>query len=103
MNQLEFIMQSVAAYPDHRVMFDDAIRVKASPHIALFNCYGACVGPDGVYLMDGDGLWHGPIKEDQVNAGFIINSLYQRLKVMQLPVSVVVAMYDPEVNATIFE
>lgn len=103
MNQLQYITDSLNAYSDHRVMFDDAIKVKASPHIALFNCYGACVGPDGVYLMDGEGLWHGPLKEDQVNAGLIINSLYQRLKVMQLPVSVVVAQYDESVNATIFD
>lgn len=103
MNQLQYITDSLNAYPDHRVMFDDAIRVKSSPHMALFDCYGAWVGPDGVYLMDGDGLWHGPIKEDQINAGLIINSLYQRLKVMQLPVSVVVAQYDESVNATIFD
>ena len=102
MNQLAYITQSVAAYPDHRVMFDDAIKVKSSPHVALFNCYGAWVGPDGVYLMDYEGEWHGPLKEDQINAGLIISSLYQRLKVMSIP-SVVVAQYDNEVNATIFE
>jgi hypothetical protein len=102
MNQLEYITDSLNAYPDHRVIFDDAIRVKASPHIALFACHGACVGPDGVYLMDGDGEWHGPLKEDQVNAGLMISSLYQRMKVMSIP-SVVVANYDCEVNATIFE
>lgn len=102
MNQLAFITQSVAAYPDNRVMFDDAIKVKSSPHIALFSCYGACVGPEGVYLMDYEGEWHGPLKEDQVNAGLLISSLYQRLKVMSIP-SVVMAQYDCEVNATIFE
>ena len=103
MNHLQFITDIVNAYPDHRVIFDDAIRVKASPHIALFTCHGACVGPGGVYLMDGDGEWFGPLKEDQVNAGLVISSLYQRLKVMQPPVSIVVAKYDEVVNATIFE
>ena len=103
MNHLQFITDIVNAYPEHRVIFDDAIRVKASPHIALFDCYGACVGPDGVYLMDGAGEWFGPLKEDQVNAGLMISSLYQRLNVMQLKSSVVVAHYDPFVNATIFE
>jgi hypothetical protein len=102
MNQLEFITQSVAAYPDRRVVFDVAIKVKSSPHVALFNCYGAWVGPDGVYLMDYEGEWHGPLKDDQINAGLIISSLYQRLKVMSIP-SVVVAQYDCEVNATIFD
>lgn len=103
MNQLQYITDSVAAYPDHRVIFDDAIKIKSSPHIALFNCYGAFAGPDGVYLMDYEGEWHGPLKEDQVNAGLIISSLYQRMKLMPPPVSVVVANYDTEVNATIFD
>lgn len=103
MNKLQYITDSLNAYPDHRVMFDDAINVKASPHIALFSCYGACICPNGVYLMDGEGEWHGPLKEDQVNAGLMISSLYQRLKVMPPPASVVVAQYDCEVNATIFE
>lgn len=103
MNQLQYITEAVNKYPDHQVMFDDAIRVKASPHVALFNCHGACVGPDGVYLMDGAGEWHGPLKENQVNAGLMISSLYQRLRLLPPPVSVVVAQYDEEVNATIFE
>lgn len=103
MNQLQYITDSLNTYPDHRVMFDDAIRVKASPHIALFTCYGACVAPDGVYLMDGEGEWYGPLKEDQVNAGLMINSLYQRMRLLLTAVSVVVAEYDNDVNATIFD
>jgi hypothetical protein len=103
MNQLKYITDSLNQFPDHQVLFDDAIRVKASPHIALFTCWGACIGPDGVYLMDGDGNWHGPLKEDQVNAGLLISTIYQRLRLMPPPVSVVVAKYDEVVNATIFE
>lgn len=103
MNQLQYITDSLNDYPDHQVMFDDAIRVKASPHIPVFTCHGACVGPDGVYLMDGEGEWQGPLKEDQVNAGLMISSLYQRMRLLPPPVSVVVAQYDYEVNATIFE
>lgn len=103
MNQLQYITESINKYPDHQVMFKDAIRVKASPHIMLFSCHGACVGPDGVHLMDCEGMWHGPLKEDQINAGLIISSLYQRMKLLPPPVSVVVAKYDCEVNATIFE
>lgn len=103
MNQLQYITEAVNKYPDHQVMFDDAIHVKASPHIALFACHGACVGPDGVYLMDEAGQWHGPLKENQVNAGLMISSLYQRMRLLPPPVSVVIAKYDEEVNATIFE
>lgn len=103
MNQLQYITDSLNAYPDHQVMFSDGIRIKSSPHIPLFSCYGACVGPDGVHLMDGEGVWHGPLKEDQVNAGLMISSLYQRMKLLPAPVSVVVAQYDESVNATIFD
>lgn len=103
MNHLQFITDALNKYPDHQVMFSEAIRVKASPHMMLFTCHGACVGPDGVHLMDGEGIWHGPVKEDQVNAGLIISSLYQRMRLMPPPVSVVIANYDCEVNATIFE
>lgn len=103
MNQLQYITKTLNKYPEHQVLFDDAIMVKASPHIALFTCYGACVGPDGVHLMDGEGSWHGPLKEDQVNAGLLISSLYQRMRLMLPPVSIVVAKYDQEINATIFE
>lgn len=103
MNQLKYITDSLNQYPDHRVIFDDAIKVKASPHVSLFNCYGAWVGPDGVYLMDYEGEWHGPLNEDQVNAGLMISSLYQRMRLLPPPVSVVVAKYDESVNATIFD
>jgi hypothetical protein len=103
MNHLQFITDAITKYPDHQVMFNDAIRVKASPHVNLFSCYGACVGPDGVHLMDGDGFWHGPVKEDQVNARLMIASLYQRIRLLPPPVSVVVGKYDCDVNATIFE
>lgn len=102
MNHLQYITDTLNKYPDHRVMFDDAINVKASPHIALFSCYGACVGPDGVYLMDRNGEWHGPLKEDQVNAGLMISSVYQRMKLLP-PASVVVANSACDVNAIIFE
>lgn len=102
MNHLQFITETLRNFPDRQVLFNDAIRVKASPHIAVFSCYGACVGPEGVYLMDGEGNWHGPLKENQANAGMVIASLYQRLRLMP-PVSIVVAKYDEEVNATIFE
>jgi hypothetical protein len=103
MNHLQFITDTINSYPDRQVMFNDAIKVKASPHMHLFSCYGACVGPGGVYLMDGAGDWFGPVKEDQANAGLLISSLYQRMRLLPPPISVVVAKYDEVVNATIFE
>jgi hypothetical protein len=103
MNHLQYITDTITKYPDHQVMFNDAIRVKASPHVLLFSCYGACVGPGGVYLLDDSGNWHGPVKENQANAGLLIASLYQRIRLLPPPVSVVVGKYDCDVNATIFE
>lgn len=103
MNHLQFITDAINKYPDQQVMFDDAIRIKGSPHLLLFSCHGACVAPDGVHLMDGEGMWHGPIKNDQINAGLVIGSIYQRLRMMPPPVSVVVGKYDYDINAVIFE
>jgi hypothetical protein len=40
---------------------------------------------------------------EQINGQLIINSIYQRLKVTSVKPSVVVANYDEEVNAIIFE
>lgn len=103
MNHLQFITDAINKYPDHQVMFSDAIRVKASPHVNLFTCYGVCVNSGAVYLMDDSGCWHGPLLESQTNARLLIASIYQRLRLLPPPVSVVVAQYDCEVNATIFE
>lgn len=103
MSKLQYITETLNKFPGNQIMFNDAIKVKASPHIALFTCYGACVGPEGVHLMDSEGNWHGPLKEDQVNAGMLISSLYQRMRLLPPPASVVVAKYDANVNATIIE
>lgn len=103
MSHLQFITEAVNGYPDHQVMFDEPLQIKPSPHIYLFTAYGLWVGPDGVYVLDGGGDWHGPLLESQVNSEYMINSLYQRLKVMQMNPPVVVAYCDPFVNSTIFE
>jgi hypothetical protein len=103
MNHLQYITDTITKYPDQQVMFTDAIRVKGSPHLLLFSCHGACVGPDGVYLMDGEGCWHGPLKEDQINARLVIASLFQRMRLMPPPASVVVGKYEEDINAVIFE
>ena len=103
MNHLQFITDTVNGYPDRRVVFGDPLQIKISPHNMPFTAWGLWAGPDGVYVLDGGGEWHGPLLESQSNSEFMINSLYQRLKVMLPPVSVVMAKYDENVNATIFE
>lgn len=103
MNQLEYIQQAIEAKPDQRIMFDTGIVVKSSPHIPVFTCWGACSGPDGVFLMDYEGRWHGPLNRNQVFGPLVIASVYQRLKSLELVPSIVLAKYDNEVNAVIFE
>jgi hypothetical protein len=103
MNRLQYITDTVNAYPDHQVEFSDPLQIKLSPHTMPFTVWGLWGGSDGVYVLDGGGNWHGPLLESQINAEFMINSIYQRLKVLPPPVSVVVAQYDEQVNATIFE
>jgi len=103
MNPLAEITQITSTYPDREVLFDDPLKIKSSPYTHLFTAYGVCVGADGLYVMDGAGEWHGPLLESQVNSEFMINSLWQRLKALQIKPSVVVANYDQDVNATIFD
>jgi hypothetical protein len=103
MNKLIEIAQITSTHRDSKVMFADPLQVKSSPHRHLFTAYGVWSGPDGVYVMDGEGNWHGPLQEKQGNAEFMISSLYQRLKVLPVNTSIVVANYDNEINAVIFE
>lgn len=103
MNQLEYIHQVVDNESDKRIMFDTPLVVKSTPHTPVFTCWGATIGPDGVYLMDYEQQWHGPLHRDQAFAPLVIASVYQRLKGREITAGVVVATYDNEVNATIVE
>jgi hypothetical protein len=103
MNHLQFIADIIKAYPDGQVIFDEPLKIKTSPHIFLITVYGLWAGPTGVYLLDGSGAWYGPLLESQANAAVMIGSLYQRVRMLPAPPSVVVAKYDQEVNAVIFE
>jgi hypothetical protein len=103
MNQLVEIVKIAGTYPDGQVLFDEPLQVKSTPHRHIFTAYGVWSGSDGIYVLDGGGDWHGPLHEKQANAGFVICSLYQRLKALPAQPSVVVANYDQEVNVVIFE
>jgi len=64
--------------------FDTAIEVKISPHSFPFSAWGACVSPkDELFVMDGEEQWHQVELEDE-NAGLVIGTLYQRLKLMRV-------------------
>lgn len=84
MSLLPIISTMLSEYPDNKTILNVPIKVMSSPHVEVFTIYGAWQGEDGVWLMDGKGDWHGPLLETQINASYIINSLYQRLKLGSL-------------------
>lgn len=80
MNLLSEISTMLTEYPDGKAMLHEPIRVKSAPHQQMVTIHGAWRGEDGIWLLDGSGDWHGPLLETQMNGIFIINSLFQRLK-----------------------
>ena len=64
--------------------FDNAVRVKLTPHSPAFNAWAVCVSPAGdLYIMDADEQWHKLDLVDE-NVALVIGSLYQRLKLMRV-------------------
>ena len=62
--------------------FDNAVEIKVSPHSPPFNSWAVSVSPyDELYVMDSDEQWHS-VELNDINAGLVIGSLYQRLKLM---------------------
>ena len=64
--------------------FDTAVEIKVSPHTFPFAAWAVAVSPnDELYVMDSDEQWH-PVEWSDRNAGLVIGSLYQRLKLMRI-------------------
>jgi hypothetical protein len=64
--------------------FETSVEVKTTPHTYPFSAWAVSVSPNDVlYVMDADEQWHGVELED-MNAGLVIGSLYQRLKLMRI-------------------
>lgn len=64
--------------------FDTSVEVKTSPHTYPFSAWAVCVSPkDELYVMDADEQWH-QVELEDMNAGLVIGSLYQRLKLMRI-------------------
>lgn len=64
--------------------FNSAIEVKVTPHSYPFTAWAVCVSPkDDLYLMDSDEQWH-KLELGDMNAGLVIGSLYQRLKLLRV-------------------
>lgn len=83
MSLLSEISYMLTEYPERKAMLNEPIKVKSTPHQHVVSIYGAWNTGDGIWLLDGAGEWHGPLLETQMNAGYIINSLFQRLKLKE--------------------
>lgn len=78
------LLQSIAdiVRKEHggKIMFDEALTVKANPHSWPVLIYGIEIGPDaGVWLMDASEKWH-KLEETDGNFLMVANSIVQRLK-----------------------
>ena len=64
--------------------FESSVEVKTTPHTYPFSAWAVCVSPkDELYVMDADEQWH-KVELEDMNAGLVIGSLYQRLKLMRI-------------------
>lgn len=82
MKTLIHIILIVSGYPDQQVVFDTPVIVKRAPHVSIFECWGVKIH-EGVWLMDEKGNWH-ELEETDDNAQLVANSIYQRLRIMQV-------------------
>lgn len=62
--------------------FEDALKVKKTPHTPGVNIWAISVSPkDEIFLMDSDQNWH-QLEESDLDYNLIIASLWARLKVI---------------------
>jgi hypothetical protein len=84
MTPLQAIQQFAQSHPEGKVIFDEPITVKSSPHHLVFTVFGIWQGENGLFVMDGEGQWHGALSQEQVFGDLMIASIYQRVKALQL-------------------
>jgi hypothetical protein len=64
--------------------FETSVEVKTTPHTYPYSAWAVCVSPkDELYVMDSLEQWH-QVELGDMNAGLVIGSLYQRLKLMRI-------------------
>ncbi len=64
--------------------FDTSVEVKLTPHTHPFSAWAVCVSPkEDLYVMDSEEQWH-QIELSDSNAGLVVGSLFQRLKLMRI-------------------
>lgn len=67
--------------------FEDALKVKKSPHTPEVNIWGICVSPDDeIFLMDANEEWY-QLEGDDLNYNLVIASLWARMKVISKKVA----------------
>jgi len=75
-------IKQLVRHKEHPVYFDQPVIVKPTPHNELYRCYGIVHTSSGeVKLMNPEGVWD-DINADQANVGYVLQSVFQRLKVM---------------------
>jgi hypothetical protein len=84
MSDLANIRKRLEEYPGNKVMLRDPIRVNVTEHMPAFICWGAGASDQGIYLMDADQQWHGPLKTHQDNADALIAGLCNRLGLTEI-------------------
>jgi hypothetical protein len=68
--------------------FEDALKVKKSPHTPEVNIWGICVSPSGdIFLMDNNQEWYELEESEDLNYNLVIASLWARLKVISKKVA----------------
>lgn len=61
-----------------QIFFEDKLVVKITPHNEIYRCYGCYADTDNkLWLFNGED-WD-EILPEQANAGFVLQSLFQRL------------------------
>lgn len=84
MSDLINIRKRLETLPDNKLMLREPINIKATEHVSAFTCWGVGASDQGVFLMDADQQWHGPLKYHQANADTLIDGLCDRLSVSKI-------------------
>jgi len=81
MSNIIEISKMLNGFHDESVKFNTPIRVSLPQ--GVFEIHAACKhAAFGIYLLDREGEWQGPLLASQLNADRIIAALYNRLKLI---------------------
>lgn len=82
MSKIIEIAKMLNGFNDESIQFDAPVIANLST--GTMYIYAVCRHDQfGIYLLLGNGEWHGPLLASQLNADAIITSLYNRLLLLQ--------------------